>query len=126
MAERGGNGFKCSLGTTPSLAPDPPEPEGGHGHGTVNTDTPTVRRSGMKRSSSENATNLGRGDGEHLVFAEPNVTKPWKQRFSFRQPRKEQVPKKSVAIKNDTEPTLGNRIKQRQCATDIYLKTLIS
>ncbi len=92
MAERGGNGLKCSLGTAPTLAPDPPEPEGGNG--SVNTDTPTVRRSGMKRSSSENATNLGRGDGEHLVFAEPNVTKPWKQRFSFRQPRKEQVPNK--------------------------------
>ena len=54
--------------------------------------TTTVRRSGMKRSSSENATNLGREGGEHLVYtAEPNVTKPWKQRFSFRQPRREQA-----------------------------------
>jgi len=45
---------------------------------------------GMKRSSSENATNATR-DPETGVATTPGelaVTKPWKQRFSFRQPRR--------------------------------------
>ena len=43
-------------------------------------------RSGMKRSSSENATNATREPD--TVDADQLVSKPWKQRFSFRQPRK--------------------------------------
>ena len=50
---------------------------------------------GMKRSSSENATNATR-DPE-TMFSNPGagatadtvMSKPWKQRFSFRQPRKQ-------------------------------------
>ena len=50
---------------------------------------------GMKRSSSENATNATR-DPE-TIFSnvssttgpDPVISKPWKQRFSFRQPRKQ-------------------------------------
>ena len=48
------------------------------------------RSNGMKRSSSENATNATR-DPE-TMSANPTdltVTKPWKQRFIFRQPRKQ-------------------------------------
>ena len=59
---------------------------------------------GMKRSSSENATNATR-DPETMFSAEPGAgtgagapgipegpgSKPWKQRFSFRQPRKQQT-----------------------------------
>ena len=40
---------------------------------------------GMKRSSSENATNFTRDTAD----IEQQVTKPWKQRFSFRQPRRQ-------------------------------------
>ena len=60
---------------------------------------------GMKRSSSENATNATR-DPETMFSAGPGAggtgapgmpgsegpgSKPWKQRFSFRQPRKQQT-----------------------------------
>lgn len=46
------------------------------------------RGAGMKRSSSENATNFTR-DLEISVDPDQHVTKPWKQRFSFRQPRRQ-------------------------------------
>ena len=60
---------------------------------------------GMKRSSSENATNAtrdpetmfsqvaGAGAGGTGAAGMPGVDgpKPWKQRFSFRQPRKQQT-----------------------------------
>jgi len=52
----------------------------------------------MKRSSSENATNATR-DPE-TMSANPtdlSVTKPWKQRFSFRQPRKQHTLEESPA-----------------------------
>ena len=59
---------------------------------------------GMKRSSSENATNATR-DPETMFSQGPGAgpggpgssgpegpgSKPWKQRFSFRQPRKQQT-----------------------------------
>ena len=47
-------------------------------------------RGGMKRSSSENATNFSR-EAETGLEADQHVTKPWKQRFSFRQPRRQQA-----------------------------------
>ena len=46
------------------------------------------RGAGMKRSSSENATNFTR-DLEISVDQDQHVIKPWKQRFSFRQPRRQ-------------------------------------
>lgn len=45
---------------------------------------------GMKRSSSENATNATR-EPEAVGEADLPLAKPWKQRFSFRQPRKQQI-----------------------------------
>ena len=47
---------------------------------------------GMKRSSSENATNATR-DPETMssTATDLSITKPWKQRFSFRQPRRQHV-----------------------------------
>ena len=82
----------CSIGGQGVKIPPLPEHNEHNGSGGVGGDeTPTPRRSGMKRSSSENATSLGRGDGDNLVFNAEPVSKPWKQRFSFRQPRKDQV-----------------------------------
>ena len=49
------------------------------------------RYNGMKRSSSENATNATREP--ETMFSTPGPEnlppKPWKQRFSFRQPKKQ-------------------------------------
>jgi len=44
--------------------------------------------SGMKRSSSENATNCTR-EVENGLDTDQTTVKPWKQRFSFRQPRRQ-------------------------------------
>ena len=44
--------------------------------------------SGMKRSSSENATNCTR-EVENGLDTDQATVKPWKQRFSFRQPRRQ-------------------------------------
>ena len=64
---------------------------------------------GMKRSSSENATNATR-DPETMFSADPGAgtgsgppgitegPKPWKQRFSFRQPRKQQTLEEVSAV----------------------------
>ena len=53
---------------------------------------------GMKRSSSENATNATRDPetmfsnvvpGQQAALPDSVMSKPWKQRFSFRQPKKQ-------------------------------------
>ena len=54
---------------------------------------PTMERyNGMKRSSSESATNATREPETMFSNVAPESVqpKPWKQRFSFRQPRKQQ------------------------------------
>ena len=61
------------------------------------------RYNGMKRSSSESATNATR-EPETTMFSTPgpeNPPKPWKQRFSFRQPKK-QPPVEEVSGKVGT------------------------
>lgn len=109
------NGVSCSKqgvkkNGTEDLKINRQETSGVGGQGVVKTGGPGEngsdplaihRGAGMKRSSSENATNFTR-DLEISVDPDQHVIKPWKQRFSFRQPRRQNTTDTIQVLINST------------------------